>query len=137
MSYITQVIVIGSWLDEDKRTIDLNYGPFNVLLRVDEHAGGNKAFTSPVWLGAINRLDLDVFIDSLKKGLWKEPERLQLFVRKEDDSLFSELKLDMPESRICEHCDDKPCESEPCVCGGRCCAECRLECIEYQKERNL
>lgn len=134
MSYITQVIVTASIYE--KETVAFCFGD-QWLKRVDQHAGGGKVFTSPVWMGAINYLDLDDFIDGLKKGVWKEPEHVQLFIRKEDDDLFSEVKLNMPPSRVCEHCDEKPCEAEPCVCGGRCCAECRLECIEYMKENGL
>lgn len=96
MSVVTNLILTAPrcafvQLDEALRkwATELSVPPFEP---VDVKAGGNRSMECRVWMGAFNYLDLDGFLAYLRDFKWKFPElveNLQLFVRGQQDDLFS------------------------------------------------
>ena len=50
--------------------------------------GGYKQMQQPVMMSAINYLDEDGFIEHLRSIEWREPNKVQLLLCREDDSEF-------------------------------------------------
>lgn len=97
MSYVTNIIVSTSILDEEKMA-DINTLLFQQhggadLLPVREEAGGNKFLEATVYLAAYKQFDLDKCISSLRLIKWEDPAELQLFVKGEDDERFREVEV--------------------------------------------
>ena len=61
----------------------------NKLLKVDEHAGGNKAIQCDVFMAAINYMDIDTFIAWFHTIKWEYPESVQLLIKDEHDDQFT------------------------------------------------
>ncbi|WP_430405741.1 hypothetical protein [Fluviicola sp.] len=55
--------------------------------------GGTKFLERPLYIGAINHLDLDDFITFLKEIDWEEKEYVQLIVKQEQDEKFKIIEL--------------------------------------------
>ncbi len=59
------------------------------LVKVDDHAGGNKAMQCDVFMAAINYLDIDEFVEWFHGIEWEYPESVQLLIKDEHDDQFS------------------------------------------------
>lgn len=82
----TGVEHINEWLDDPERRL-------GTLRFVNPHAGGSQTFSGAVFLGAFNYLDLDGLAERVKCFAWEEPEKIQLFVREDEDDTFWEYDL--------------------------------------------
>ena len=88
MSHVASV-VLWTFLDEDECVagvqewlLDNRKGP---LVRVNEHAGGEKALQCDVWVGAYNYLDVDGFLYVVRSREWEYPENVVVMIQNEHD----------------------------------------------------
>lgn len=75
--------LLSKWLQENKGQDWLK------LVKVDQHAGGNKAIQCDIFLAAINYLDIDGFVAAFRSIRWHMPECAQLMIKDEHDDLFT------------------------------------------------
>ena len=59
------------------------------LKKIDENAGGNKMIEHDFFAGAFNHLDLEGFVQCAWATTWTYPKEVQLFVKEENDEVFS------------------------------------------------
>jgi hypothetical protein len=103
MSVVTDVIIclsLSEEIDDEGTTPPVaeindylrsqNYGK---LARVDDFAGGNKAFQAAVWMGAFNHLNVSEFMDFIKSREWQSREEVQVLLKKEEDYSFTLTNL--------------------------------------------
>lgn len=104
MSHVADIILTtpiedGGKKDGDSPNVDvlINYlrveyhleeRPKSPLEKVDGHAGGDKAMQCDVFIGAINYLDINGFIEVFKSIKWEYPEDIQLLIKDEHDDKF-------------------------------------------------
>lgn len=103
MSVVTDIILITFIEDGSGENEHLNVDLLNKylldhyrceLVKVDNYAGGNKCMQCDVFIGAINYLDIDNFINQINKISWEHPESLQFLLQKEEDEYFTAYKLE-------------------------------------------
>jgi hypothetical protein len=58
------------------------------LVKVSQHAGGNKALEHHLWIGAFNWLDIEALIEVFRRVKWCYPDLVQLFVKHEHDDYY-------------------------------------------------
>ena len=101
LSSITNVIVTASEIDDNEWAV-LEWINHNFqlscsrLIAVDERSVG-RAIEANVWIGAFNYLDLSWFMDLLRRAPWNMPERVRVFIKRQDDEFFSEEPLTPPQ----------------------------------------
>jgi hypothetical protein len=99
MSVVTDVIIclgLAEAIDDEGTTPPIaeindylrsrNYGE---LARVDDFAGGNKAFQAAVWMGAFNHLNLSEFMNFVKSRNWQSRADVQILLKKEEENSFT------------------------------------------------
>lgn len=64
------------------------------LKRIDEYAGGNKAFQSDAWAAAINYMNIEGFLAAFRAVPWETPECVLLMIRDEHDEQFTVYRPD-------------------------------------------
>jgi hypothetical protein len=99
MSVVTNVLICLNLLEEidDQATTPpiseindyLSSRGYGGLARVDDLAGGNKAFQAGVWLGAFNHLNIKEFMDVVKSRDWLCRDDVQVLLKKEEDYTFT------------------------------------------------
>jgi hypothetical protein len=55
----------------------------------EENFAGNRRPCFDIWPGTFNYLDLELLLKAVRDGRWSSPECVQVFVRDEDDDIFS------------------------------------------------
>lgn len=60
------------------------------LKKVSRYAGGRSKSTTAVWMSVANYLPRDDFTDMVRFTPWAEPLRVQLFMRSENEMLFTD-----------------------------------------------
>lgn len=55
--------------------------------------GGTKFLERPLYIGALNHLDLEDFINYLKEIEWEEKEYVQIIVKQEQDEKFKIIEI--------------------------------------------
>jgi hypothetical protein len=98
MSKVTNIIITTA-IDEPG-VLNLNHALWLIehpgFHQVDQHCGGNKAFESHVWLAAFNHLDIEEFKAIARAAAWEEPDRVQIFIREEQEERFEEFSVKAP-----------------------------------------
>lgn len=100
MSHVTDIILItsiedGADLESDNPNVDKLKGYLekehngHTLLKVDGHAGGNKAIQCDVFMAAFNYFNIDAFVRLFKEMQWQYPESAQLLIKDENDDAFT------------------------------------------------
>jgi hypothetical protein len=104
MSEVTNLI-ISFYVSEDEisRAIEINYfhnngqnfhvesANFEKELNPNSNKtwyGGNKYLETPLYIGAINHLDLDGLVEFLKTLQWEEPENVQIIIKEQFSDKF-------------------------------------------------
>lgn len=77
---------INQWLNGQGREL-------GELVFMNPHAGGTQIFSGAIFMGAFNYLDLDGLAEQIKSFTWDEPNKVQLFVREDEDDVFWEYDL--------------------------------------------
>lgn len=107
MSHVTEIILITSLLDadcDDDETPTAEMDSINewtlvrwgsLLARVDNHAHGDKAFQSAVFIGAWDRIikDIPEFLMAVKNQHWELPDSVQVLIKDEHDENFTVYRL--------------------------------------------
>jgi len=110
VSEVTNLIITFSVSeDEVSRSSDINSffnngRPFDVVSadyesmrdphdKAKRWYGGTKKLETPLYIGAINHLDMDALVDYLRMIGWESPELVQLMVKGENDSVFRIVSL--------------------------------------------
>lgn len=100
MSYITDIIVTASTLDDDKVDVINEYfesidKPGLSFFDPSENCGGDKVFCDPIFLGAFNYIDHDEFINFMikNKSKFELPECIQIFVKEEHSEKYEVYSL--------------------------------------------
>ena len=92
MSWVADVILVTSLSDEDNNDLDAwllgEYPHRGRLVRVDDHAGGNKCMQARVSIGAYNHLYIEGLVNAFRAIRWEFPECAQLLIKDEDDDTF-------------------------------------------------
>lgn len=73
---------IDAWLAENHRGGTLAY--------VGDRSNGGKALECEVWVGGFNYLDVQGLIEVVRAAPWDNPDCVQLFVKEQEDDLFTE-----------------------------------------------
>ena len=55
--------------------------------------GGSKYLETPLFIGAINHLDMEGLLEHLKDVYWEEPENVQLIVKEPNTHKFRIIEL--------------------------------------------
>lgn len=104
MSKVTNLIFsFAGYEDEVKRMEEVNRFPNNGrglnLVSADADTvprgwyGGSKFLEVPLYIGAINHLALEEFVDYLRSIEWVSPEYVQVIVKEQDDDKFKIIEL--------------------------------------------
>lgn len=91
MSDVTNVILavgVCETEDEDYDHTETVIRFDSRLKRVDQHAGGGKAFECTVFMAAYNYLDLDSMLTLFAEIPWRDRDEVQLMVKGQDDEHF-------------------------------------------------
>lgn len=100
MSHVTNII-LTTMVDEEDAVKELN-GKLSVtavcssprpvdLSRCPNTCGGNKYLECDIYLAAYNYFKLDNFLGAVRSVAWEYPEDVQLFVKDQHDSHFTEV----------------------------------------------
>lgn len=113
MSVVTDVLLCFHCIESDRatETIDawLQEKYYGVkLARLDEHATGTKYMQARVYGTSINFLDVQGFIDVVRATKWVWPEYVQLFMKEEDDTTFTDRFVPKTAKRYPDYCPQTP-----------------------------
>jgi hypothetical protein len=81
--------------NEFLRTNELGGGEFR---EVTDHAGGYKHLECRVYLSAFNHGDTDGIVEAVRQAPWRDREMVQLFVKEQEEELFTLRYCGSPES---------------------------------------
>lgn len=105
MSSVTDIILTCSVLEDEGGTTDAPYPAIEsvnkylrdankgVLVHLNGHEGGHRAWQVEVFGGAFNYLDHEDFVRALKSAPWQEPEAVTLLVQGEHDDTMREFRI--------------------------------------------
>jgi hypothetical protein len=90
MSSVSNVIVTCALGDEDafEKMCIVAFGHLHNLKSVAQVAGGNKHLEQLVYVGAINYLNVDDFVQCVKIAEWEQPECVAVFIKEQEDERF-------------------------------------------------
>lgn len=101
MSDVTSVILSFDALEEDDENGEtefywnmyrinawLNECGYGVFGDVNDCAGGRKALQKPVFIGAFDHFEVDLFCKFLRSLSWERPENVQVLVQGENERKF-------------------------------------------------
>ncbi|MFT3676814.1 MAG: hypothetical protein QM781_13050 [Chitinophagaceae bacterium] len=102
MSKVTNLILTCS-VGEDEGELIKQFSNFKYggkefkITSLDDSSWGTKRLECIIFVGVYNHFPLSDFINFLKKDVnWYDLERVQLFVKEQNDDLFSVLNLYSP-----------------------------------------
>lgn len=108
MAYITDVVLSLSHIEEvgDGRSIppvdsvnDWLMSEYQGQMRlVSKYAGGRARARSLLYMGAFNHLDHEGFMHHLSRQPWKLPKTIQVWMRAQNENVFTEWRLVGPVS---------------------------------------
>lgn len=87
---VPAIASVNRWLREH---CDAPKSDGNVLVQVDQHAGGTKGFEANLFIGGFNYLDVDGFVQAVRAAPWQDPKRVQLLIRREGDEGFEGVRM--------------------------------------------
>jgi hypothetical protein len=106
MSVITNIILITASGEQPACTDQLNFllGKIQgfdeieaihwpLLRRVDDEASGRRTMECRVYLGAINALQEEEFLEAWRSVQWKFPESVQLLLKRHEERQFTSVAL--------------------------------------------
>lgn len=86
MSWVTAVMVTASIMDDDKLE---HLSAFREMNEISEAFGGTKHPQVPVYAAGFNYLDIRKFIEHVRSISWERPDRVQIFIKDEEDDVFT------------------------------------------------
>lgn len=98
MSRVTNVILLPSILEPVEAIHHLNErlprhgagAPIGEFREISDHAGGYKAFETPLWAAAFNYVDLEWLLETIfANHTWEKPEEVQVLVNAQDDEKWT------------------------------------------------
>ena len=104
MSVVDNCILSFNICEDDEKIVEVNsfFNMKNQKPFVDVDAdflpvgwyGGRKMLETPLFIAAFNYFSEDEFIKHLKTLNWKYPEDVQLIIKRQEEDIFSIVKLD-------------------------------------------
>ncbi|MBS1802713.1 MAG: hypothetical protein JST28_05070 [Acidobacteria bacterium] len=82
-------------LNEFLRTHQIGGGEFK---EVSDHAGGYRHLECRVYLSAFNHADTNAIVDAVRRSYWRDKQTLQLFIKEQEDELFTQRYCGADES---------------------------------------
>lgn len=102
MSIVTNIILTtGLEANRTIESINRSYAsivgyPVRVFsLSCMTHVGGNKNLACCVHVSAMNNLHEEQLIGLIETTCWECPEEVQLFLKRQDDEVFTQVKLNL------------------------------------------